>query len=162
MDTQSRIKTNICHCPKTEGGFRGEGRALEPGRRGLKNGQMHQNVFSLPLPVPGTLVYWRRETSLIRLAGNESWDPIHTDAIIFSLPYLGVNGAECFLSGSDNPHTHPGVWARRLELGRCGNERRRTCSQNKPKMPISGEIHKIWMALFIKYTFWLKQGIIPN
>lgn len=28
MDTQSRIKTNICHCPKTEGGFRGEGRGL--------------------------------------------------------------------------------------------------------------------------------------
>lgn len=58
-----------------------------------------------PPPRPGHSGVLKKGDEPIRLAGNESWDPIHTDAIIFSLPYLGVNGAECFLSGSDNPHT---------------------------------------------------------
>lgn len=160
MDTQSRIKTNICHCPKTEGGFRGEGRALEPSRRGLKNGQMHQNVFSLPLPGPGTLVYWRRETSpSVSLAMNHGTRSIRTPLFF---PFLISGWTErnaSYLAATI--HTHPWGWAR-LELGQSGNERRRTCPQNKPKSRSIKGNHRIWTTLLIKQTFWVNLDVLQN
>ncbi|KAG8244924.1 hypothetical protein J6590_012290 [Homalodisca vitripennis] len=96
IDTQARIKTNICHCPKTVGG--GGVGVVARVARGLKNGQMHQNVFSPPhQPAPSAALWCIEEgmgASSVSEAMNHGTRSIRTPLFFPSL----ISGGGCPLS----------------------------------------------------------------